>query len=804
MSLVAKMDRVRAAPRSQRRNLHARRLALESLETRRLLTSLPFGAAPADTGEFMLGSVAVTPVLLESNGQIDPNTENWTPAHIQEVLANVREGLDWWVDLLATKSALAPLSFTLDTTYADTPVESRYEPISRRSNDYSFYTSEFLDTIGFQRTSSLETDMRAFNNAQRVKLGTDWAMTIFVVDSQNDSDGQFLAGGSFNRAFSFAGGLFMIVPSTRPASTYAHETGHLFWARDEYAGGGSYSDLRGYYNTQNINAANNPTPNFVQQPSIMASGTLLDNAYATHVSPASTLAMIGWQDSDGDGIFDVLDVPHQLTGTGHWDAASGTYKFVGNAKVRTLPNQNSSGLGNDITINRIRQIEVRFDGGAWQTVASPNAPQADLNLSIPVPSSATLIEIRARDSETSVVSNVFVGRLSRADATTTAGINGAIWIDANHNGLRDIGEWGEPGWTVQLTDAQGTPLALRTVIEPDNLPGDILEPGFNPKLTLTSVGTDSDGRVAAITDTGTSTGTQNFQAYSKSSQTFTSLWTGASRRLQANFATPTGVVQIDAVAPVNNAVGRLEAYNAAGQLLERYTTAPLSSGQVETMTITRPAVDIAYVIVGGYRNTSIKLDNLQFGPQSLVTTGPLGTYSFPALPSGTYWVQATALGATQPLNPQPARRSETVVAGTATLDADFGFVAGTRVWQNARDAIDVNDDGLITPMDALLIINEINSGGARSLLGTNVPYPPFIDTNGDNLLTANDVLQVVNFINARSAGGRSGEGEALQPSPQFVAGESTGIPPVNQFPIDDLLAQLDKDEDGWSDLVATY
>ena len=33
----------------------------------------------------------------------------------------------------------------------------------------------------------------------------------------------------------------MIVPAGRPASTFAHEIGHMFWARDEYPGGGSYS-----------------------------------------------------------------------------------------------------------------------------------------------------------------------------------------------------------------------------------------------------------------------------------------------------------------------------------------------------------------------------------------------------------------------------------------------------------------------------------------------------------------------------------------------------------------------------------
>ncbi len=67
----------------------------------------------------------------------------------------------------------------------------------------------------------------------------------------------------------------------------------MFWARDEYAGGGSSFQRRGYYNTLNSNAADNPAPGFVQQPSIMAAGTLLDTAYLNHVSPASTLAMIG-------------------------------------------------------------------------------------------------------------------------------------------------------------------------------------------------------------------------------------------------------------------------------------------------------------------------------------------------------------------------------------------------------------------------------------------------------------------------------------------------------------------------------
>ncbi|MCC6509729.1 MAG: protein containing Planctomycete extracellular domain protein, partial [Pirellulaceae bacterium] len=280
------------------RRLTNRPLRMECLENRQLLASLPYGALEQDTGEFMLGRVAVTPVFLESNGQQDASTENWNPSLIQSTLQTIQTGVNWWVDLLADQGSLHSLEFVLDTTYATTPVATRYEPISRVSNDYSLWTEEFLAGVGFNQTSNFETNMRAFNHAQRVKLQTDWSFTMFVVNSNNDADGLFANGGSFSRAFAFAGGLFLVSPSTRPASTFTHEIGHMFWARDEYAGGGSVGDFRGYYNTQNLNAVDNPAQGFVQQPSIMAAGALLDTAYNNHVSPASTLAMIGWQDSD--------------------------------------------------------------------------------------------------------------------------------------------------------------------------------------------------------------------------------------------------------------------------------------------------------------------------------------------------------------------------------------------------------------------------------------------------------------------------------------------------------------------------
>ncbi len=43
-------------------------------------------------------------------------------------------------------------------------------------------------------------------------------------------------------------------------------------------------------------------------------------------------------------------------------------------------------------------------------------------------------------------------------------------------------------------------------------------------------------------------------------------------------------------------------------------------------------------------------------------------------------------------------------------------------WQNQRNTVDVNDDGYASPLDALLIINELGrTGNANSLVGKPLP-----------------------------------------------------------------------------------
>ena len=77
-------------------------------------------------------------------------------------------------------------------------------------------------------------------------------------------------------------------------------------------------------------------------------------------------------------------------------------------------------------------------------------------------------------------------------------------------------------------------------------------------------------------------------------------------------------------------------------------------------------------------------------------------------------------------------------------------------WQNPYNRLDVSDDGLVTAIDALTVINELNLRRISDDRGRLPPRPPdsppgkLIDTNGDGLVAAIDALIVINALNGDS------------------------------------------------------
>lgn len=74
--------------------------------------------------------------------------------------------------------------------------------------------------------------------------------------------------------------------------------------------------------------------------------------------------------------------------------------------------------------------------------------------------------------------------------------------------------------------------------------------------------------------------------------------------------------------------------------------------------------------------------------------------------------------------------------------------------QNQDNQYDVNDDGSVSPIDALIIVNHLNSGGATDV--RDLPAgPPLVDVSGDCAVSPIDALMVINQLNTSG-----GEGEA--------------------------------------------
>ena len=74
-------------------------------------------------------------------------------------------------------------------------------------------------------------------------------------------------------------------------------------------------------------------------------------------------------------------------------------------------------------------------------------------------------------------------------------------------------------------------------------------------------------------------------------------------------------------------------------------------------------------------------------------------------------------------------------------------------WQNAINRLDVNLSGLVEPLDALIVINDINQHGSRTLESKPVNYSgPLLDVNGDGSMSPLDALIVINSLNRVDVG----------------------------------------------------
>ncbi len=160
---------------------------------------------------------------------------------------------------------------------------------------------------------------------------------------------------------------------------------------------------------------------------------------------------------------------------------------------------------------------------------------------------------------------------------------------------------------------------------------------------------------------------------------------------------------------------------------------------------------------------------------------------------------ADALPAREPLfyTPDSSLDPRRIRYGTTSIQISAAAGENVAARQNALAPTDVNDDGHITPMDALLVINQIAAArrGEGETAATTSTVRRFADVSGDGVVTPLDALQVINAIAARG-----------RVTPPVVTTPPNVIPAITQETyqrLSDLQKRMSKSFAGYVPVVVT-
>ncbi|MEC7565461.1 MAG: M36 family metallopeptidase, partial [Planctomycetota bacterium] len=135
---------------------------------------------------------------------------------------------------------------------------------------------------------------------------------------------------------------------------------------------------------------------------------------------------------------------------------------------------------------------------------------------------------------------------------------------------------------------------------------------------------------------------------------------------------------------------------------------------------------------------------------------PVFTVDFRGLNPGTTTVQADPadIVSDSPVpGTSPLHDTLTInpAAPVAHNDINFGSLVVAVTSGSGEGELDINQDGAVTALDALNIINNLNTNGSRSLAeGESLSYDQRLDVNRDEYITSMDALSIINYLNHRS------------------------------------------------------
>ncbi len=337
------------------------------------------------TSDFMLGTIAVSVIFPECTTNCTQG--GWSDNNVNHIMDEINNGLSWWED--QASSAGAYVDFQI-VTGSPLIVPTTYEPIDLAGGgaglcgDAGLWIDDVMGNLGYDDYSGGDTyllEVRQYDNDLREQYNTDWAITVFMVDSSNNPNGMFANTDCNGQTSPFSivawatrGGPYTTLNTINNGfgaifidGVFAHEIGHVFGAPDEVSSGDCQANTScsvqwGYLGGQNQNcvyscAINDPL-SLMRSPEDYGTGEILS------VIHAYTEQQLGWLDSDNDGLSDPIDtVPNLLLNTPPTQTSTITPQFEGTTE--DIPFPAALPTFTDETINRIAGVEYRINSGTW-------------------------------------------------------------------------------------------------------------------------------------------------------------------------------------------------------------------------------------------------------------------------------------------------------------------------------------------------------------------------------------------------------------------------------------------------------
>jgi hypothetical protein len=348
-------------------------------EVRAAMKTQFFGTSfdPNKTSDIMVGSTVVAVMCVNNVNAQQQGVPTWTEQLRTNAVANMMVNLAWWSDQAAEYGKTK--TFIIREYLPDNPVcaidfdpTEGYTSTSFSINDHKFQ-NPLMDALGYSGASQ-SVKMRAFCNDLRATEGTDWAYIAFLLV------------GKYNvRAHASFGGPSTVLMASQTGSgyVYAHETGHIFNAFDEYFES-VVSNFRSRQSRFGVPNGNHHFRNHPVQPAMMASNYRALSGYAAvHLGLADSVRFVTVRTVPDNAAFEVEYIAPNNAAS-NLGRFQGTTRFAwGNGtrvRLRALPEIGHGGYrhtGGMWSESGSDELTMRLDSNSVQSISLAYSPGSD-------------------------------------------------------------------------------------------------------------------------------------------------------------------------------------------------------------------------------------------------------------------------------------------------------------------------------------------------------------------------------------------------------------------------------------------